>query len=136
MTGPLKTPKMLEGDARISQFSVGVQNITLASQGPLHASLRQGILQVDPLHIAGQDTDLTAQGTADLFGENGDLDMKAAGSIDVKIAQLFDAEILSSGKVDFNVNAGGTIKELDLTGQVKFTDVAASYRNFPAASAN
>ncbi len=132
VTGPLKTPKMLEGDARISQFSVGVQNVTLASQGPLHASLRQGILQIDPLHIAGQDTDLTAQGTADLFGEDGDLDMKAAGSIDVKIAQLFNAEILSTGKIDFNVNAGGTIKQPDLTGQVKFTNVAASYQEFPS----
>ncbi len=132
VAGPLKTPKMLEGDARISQFSVGVQNVTLASQGPLHASLRQGILTIDPLHIAGQDTDLTAQGTADLFGEDGDLDMKAAGSIDVKIAQLFNAEILSTGKIDFNVNAGGTIKQPDLTGQVKFTDVAASYQEFPS----
>lgn len=132
VTGPLKTPKMLEGDARISQFSVGVQNVTLASQGPLHASLRQGILQIDPLHIAGQDTDLTAQGTADLFGEDGDLDMKAAGSIDVKIAQLFNAEILSSGKVDFNVNAGGTLQQPDLTGQVKFTNVAVSYQEFPS----
>lgn len=130
--GPLKTPKMIEGDARISQFSVGVQNVTLASQAPLHASLREGILQVDPLHIAGQDTDLTAQGTADLFGEDGDLDMKAAGSIDVKIAQLFNSEILSSGKIDFNVDAGGTIKQPDLTGQVRFTDVAASYQEFPS----
>ena len=132
VAGPLKTPKLLEGDARISQFSVGVQKVTLASQGPLHASLRQGILEIDPLHIAGQDTDLTAQGTADFFGEDGDLDMKAAGSIDVKIAQLFNSEILSTGKVDFNVNAGGTIQQPDLTGQVKFTDVAVSYQEFPS----
>ncbi len=132
VTGPLKTPKMLEGDARISQFSVGVQNVTLASQGPLHASLRQGVLQVDPLHIAGQDTDLTAQGTADLFGEDGELNMKAGGSIDVKLAQLFNAEILSTGKIAFNVSAGGTIKQPDVTGQVNFTDVALSYQEFPS----
>jgi translocation and assembly module TamB len=50
----------------------------------------------------------------------------------VKIAQLFNSEILSSGKVDFNVNAGGTIQQPDLTGQVKFTDVAASYQEFPS----
>ncbi len=132
ITGPLRTPKLLEGDARVSQFSVGVQNFTLASQGLLHASLRQGILQIDPLHIKGRDTDLTAEGTADLLGEDGDLDLKAGGSVDVKIAQLFDQEILSTGKIDFNVNAGGTIHEPDFTGQVKFSNVALSYQEFPS----
>ena len=57
ISGPLKTPKLLEGDARISNFSVGVESLTLASQAPLHASLRAGIVTLDPLHISGQDTD-------------------------------------------------------------------------------
>ena len=131
VSGPLKTPKLLEGDARISQFSVGVQNLTLASQAPLHASLRAGIVTLDPLHIAGQDTTFTAQGTADILGE-GDLDMQAQGSVNVKLAQLFNAEILSAGKIDFNMNAGGSIKEPDFTGQVKLTDVGLSYQEFPS----
>jgi len=137
--GPLKSPKMLEGDARVSQFSVGVegvgvQGLTLASQGPLHAALKDGTLTIDPLRIAGQDTNLTAQGTVDLFADNDDreLNLKAAGSVDVKVAQMFDQQILSGGKVDFNVNAGGTIADPDLTGQVKFTDVALSYQDFPS----
>jgi translocation and assembly module TamB len=131
IAGPLKTPKALEGDARISQFSLGVQNLTLASQAPLHASLRAGIITLDPLKITGQDTSFTAQGTADILGE-GDLDLDAAGSIDVKLAQLFNSEILSTGKIDFNVNAGGSIKQPDLSGQVKLTDVGVSYQEFPS----
>ena len=131
VSGPLKTPKLLEGDARISQFSVGVQNLTLASQAPLHASLRAGIVTLDPLRIEGQDTTLTAQGTADILGE-GDLDMQAQGSVNVKLAQMFNAEILSTGKIDFNMNAGGSIKEPDLTGQVKLTNVGFSYQEFPS----
>jgi translocation and assembly module TamB len=134
--GPLKTPKLLEGDARISQFSVGVQDLKLASQGPLHATLREGVLDIDPIHISGQDTNLTAQGTISLFdtddNDAGGLNLKAAGSVDVKVAQMFDPEILSSGKIDFNMNAGGTIGQPDLTGQVKFTDVAMSYQQFPS----
>jgi translocation and assembly module TamB len=136
ITGPLKTPKLLEGDLRVSQFSVGVQDLTLASQGALHASLHEGTLTIDPLHITGQDTNLTAQGTIDLFGEGegdaGSLDLKAAGSVDVRIAQVFDASVLSGGKVDFNVHAGGTFSDPDLTGQVKFTEVAFSYQDFPS----
>ncbi len=131
VAGPLKTPKLLEGDARISQFSVGVQNLTLASQAPLHASLRAGIVTLDPLRIEGQDTTFTAQGTADILGE-GDLDMQAQGSVNVKLAQMFNAEILSTGKIDFSMNAGGSIKEPDLTGQVKLTNVGVSYQEFPS----
>jgi translocation and assembly module TamB len=132
--GPLRTPKLLEGDVRISQFSVGVDNLTLASQGALHAALREGTLTIDPLRITGQDTTLTAQGTVELFGDSDerDIDLKAAGSVDVKIAQLFDSQILSQGKVDFNMNASGTLDDPDLTGQVKFTDVAMSYQDFPS----
>ncbi len=131
VAGPLKTPKLLEGDARISQFSVGVQNLTLASQAPLHASLKAGIVQLDPLKITGQDTVFTAQGTADMLGE-GDLDMQAAGSVNVRLAQLFNAEILSTGKIDFNLNTGGSIKDPALTGQVKLTNVGLSYQEFPS----
>ena len=83
------------------------------------------------MHIAGQDTTFTAQGTADILGE-GDLDMQAQGSVNVKLAQLFNAEILSAGKIDFNMNAGGSIKEPDFTGQVKLTDVGLSYQEFPS----
>jgi translocation and assembly module TamB len=52
--------------------------------------------------------------------------------VDVKIAQMFDSEILSTGKIDFNMNAAGTFQDPDLTGQVKFTDVAMSYQQFPS----
>ena len=131
IAGPLRTPRALEGDARISKFSFGVQNVTLASQAPLHASLSAGILTLDPLHISGQDTDFTAQGTADLLGE-GDLNFKAAGSIDVKLAQQFNSEILSTGKIDFDVNAGGSIQQPDLSGRVKLTNVGVSYQEFPS----
>ena len=131
VAGPLKTPRLLEGDARISQFSLGVPHLTLASQAPLHASLKAGIVTLDPLHISGQDTDFTAQGTADILGE-GDLDVQAAGSVDVKLAQLFNSEILSTGKIAFSMNAGGSIKDPDLTGQVKLTDVGVSYQEFPS----
>ena len=122
ISGPAKTPKLLDGTAEIDQLKVTLQGLPLTSRGPMRASLTDGVVKLDQLEIDAQDTNLVAGGTADLLGDGG-LDLQAHGVINPKLAQSFSPEISASGHIDFNFTAQGALKKPDLEGAVNFTNV-------------
>jgi translocation and assembly module TamB len=135
LDGPLKRPMALSGAAELNDFDVKLQGVELKSAGPLRFGLKNGTVTLDQVHITGQDTDLTASGTVQAFGAKGSnggkLDVKASGSVSMAIAHTFDPDILSSGKVEFTIAAGGETGKPSLTGQVKFDNVNAALEGIP-----
>jgi translocation and assembly module TamB len=135
VSGPLKTLTALNGTANLNECDIKLQGVELKSAGPLRASLKNGIATLDQFHITGQDTDLTASGTAQVFGASGaaggKLDVKANGSVSVAIAHTFDPDLLSSGKVEFSIAAGGGLKNPSLTGKVQFDNINAAIDGIP-----
>ena len=53
VSGPLKTPAKLSGTAEVNNFDVKLQGLELKSAGPLRASLSNGLVTLDQLHITG-----------------------------------------------------------------------------------
>jgi translocation and assembly module TamB len=135
VNGPLKTPMGLSGSAELNDFDLKLEGVELKSAGPMRMSLRNGVATLDQLHITGQDTDLTASGTVQAFGgagtNGGKLDVKANGSVSMAIAHTFDPDILSSGKVEFTIAAGGQVSKASLTGKVQFDNVNAAVEGIP-----
>ncbi|WP_263384070.1 translocation/assembly module TamB domain-containing protein [Granulicella arctica] len=127
VSGPLATPKALSGNAELDNVDVKLQGIELKAAEPIRVSLRDGIAHLDQIHITGQDTDLHASGTAQVFGatdpKGGALDVKANGSVSFALAHTFDPDIIASGKAEFTVGAGGQVKNPALTGKVQFEGV-------------
>jgi len=131
VAGPLRYPRRMSGDAAVDQFSLAVAGVPLRTEGPLHATLTNGRLHLDPFHVTGDDTDLRAQGSVGVLDGSRSLDLHGNGSINMKLAQTLDTDITSSGHVDFNVDAVGTFERPSLTGLVKFTNVAMALQDFP-----
>ena len=84
VSGPAATPKALTGTAQFDQFDVKLAGVELKTAEPLRASLRDGVVTVEQLHITGQDTDLHVGGTAKVFGDTningGVVNLNATGS--------------------------------------------------------
>jgi translocation and assembly module TamB len=130
VAGPLREPKQFSGDAEINQFSVTLQGIPLQASGPLRASLHDGILRLIQAHITGPETDVAVTGTAALMGDQ-ELAVTGNGGINMKLAQTFDPDITSSGHLDFNVNAAGTLTQPSFSGQVRVSNVALALNDLP-----
>ena len=60
--GPLSDMKQLRGDAQLRQFAVTVAGVHLQSESSVHATLADGRIHLDPLHVTGDNTDLRAAG--------------------------------------------------------------------------
>jgi translocation and assembly module TamB len=130
VTGPLREPRQFSGDAEINQFSATLQGIALQASGPLRASLHDGILHLTQAHITGPDTNVSVTGTAALMGDQA-LAITGNGAVNMTLAQTFDPDITSSGHLDFNLDASGTLTQPLFSGKVRLNDVALALKDLP-----
>ena len=140
VSGPLKTPKALSGEAELSQVEMNLQGVQLKAAEPLRVGLHDGTATLEQVHITGQDTDMRASGTAQLLGvtdpKGGKLDVKATGSVSTALLHTFDSDLTSTGKVEFTVAAGGRVANPALTGTVQFEKVNVAMDGVPNGLTN
>jgi translocation and assembly module TamB len=135
VSGPAKDPSKLTGSAEFSQFVVNVQGIELKTAEPLRASLRDGTVTLQQLHIIGPDTDIRAGGTAKILGDNdpngGPINLTGNGTLGLSLAHTLDPDLIAAGKITFQVAADGRLKKPGLTGNVKFDNVNVAMDGIP-----
>lgn len=135
VTGPLKTPKSLSGSLQLNNVDVKLQGVELKAAEPVRIGLRDGLATLEPLNITGPDTDARFSGSAQLFGSNdpkgGKLDLKGTGSISMAVLHTFDPDVISNGKVEFTVAAGGKVTDPKLSGKVQLDHVNLALDGVP-----
>ncbi len=130
VSGPLANLRQLQGEARLQQLAVTVAGVHLQSEGDAHATLSDGDIHLDPLHVTGEDTDLRAQGSLSLEGAQ-QLDLAANGSINLKLAESLDSDLTASGVTTFQVEAHGPLKHPNLQGRIDFQNGSLSLEDLP-----
>ena len=140
LSGPAAKPQQLTATADFSTFIVTAQGVTLKQTEPIRIGLRNGTASIDSLHITGPDTDLSASGTAVVFGDTnpqgGTVDVHATGNIDLAIGHIFDPQLITSGKVNFGVGVAGRLKNPALTGRVNFDNANIAIDGIPNGLSN
>jgi translocation and assembly module TamB len=130
LDGPLGDLKQLRGDAQLRQLAVTVSGVHLQSDAGLHATLADGRVHLDPLHVTGDNTDLRAEGSLALEGSQ-QLDLAANGSINLKLAETLDPDLTASGVTTFQLQAHGPLQNPGLQGSVEFQDGSLSLEDLP-----
>ncbi len=130
VAGPLRRPDQLHGEARLQELAVTLSGVHLASEGQVHATLADGRIHLDPVHITGEGTDLRAQGSLDLEGARS-LDLAASGSVNLKLAETLDPDLTANGTSSFQVEAHGTLKNPALRGRIDFENGSLSLEDLP-----
>ena len=128
--GPLAHPGELQGQAQLRQLAFTVSGVQLKGEGGLHATLANGRIALDPLHVTGEDTDLHMQGALSLEGSR-QLDLAASGAINLKLAETLDSDLTASGSTTFQVEAHGPLQHPNLQGRIDFDNAALSLEDLP-----
>src|SRR5206468_1140063 len=100
------------------------------SVGEVHATIANERIQVDPLHVTGDDTDLRFQGTLALNGTQ-QLELAASGTVNLKLAQTVDPDITATGNTNFQVEAHGPLKNPSLQGRIDVDNGAMTFGDLP-----
>jgi translocation and assembly module TamB len=132
LEGPLSRPEALHGDARVQELAVAVSGVHLHSVGNLHATLSNGRLSLDPLHVSGESTDMHLQGSLSLFEkEKRQLDLAASGTINLELARSLDPDLTASGTSTFAIEAHGPLDNPDLRGRIDFQNGSIALQDLP-----
>ena len=122
--GPAAKPQQLTATADLTNFSITMKTVTLISQGPIRASLKDGVASLDEFHITGPRIDLQSSGTARIFGDTnpngGEIHVKATGGVNLALIHTIDPDYITSGRIALDLGVQGRIKQPLLTGTVKF----------------
>jgi translocation and assembly module TamB len=130
VAGPLRYPDQLHGEARLQELAVTLAGVHLKGEGGAHATLANGRIHLDPLHVTGENTDLHAQGSLALNGAR-QLDLAASGAINLKLAETLDPDLTASGTTTFQVDAHGPLKDPGLRGRIDFENSSLSLEDLP-----
>lgn len=129
--GPLKDRNRLEAHVTIPELSASYNNsIQLAAGSPIHLDYQNGVIQLQPASIKGTDTDLQFEGSIPTAA-NAPMSVKLLGTVDLRIAQLFNPDIRSSGQVKFDVNSSGAVRGANLGGEIDIVDANLAVPDVP-----
>lgn len=131
LRGPLRKPGELDIAANLTSFLVDIANIKVANSGPVRFTLKDQRLSLYQMHLVGDLTDFTAEGTAELAA-NRSLNFGADGHLNLKLIETINPDFSSAGTVSMNLRVAGTMADPALQGEVLVSDGSLSYRDLPS----
>ena len=127
LRGPLRKPRDLTVTANLDGFDVTVDEVALKNEGPIKLSMAQEMVRLEQFRIVGENTNLSAHGTASLAGGN-DLDLAAEGHLNLQLIQTLNSNFSSSGQVDLSLAVTGPMADPLLQGKVNVKSRFAGLR--------
>ena len=132
LNGPLRKPDELAITANLSDLYADIESIKVHNDGPVRLDITHQSLRLEPFHLVGEDTDLTASGSMQLGGER-QLDVRAQGKVNLKLIETFNPDFTSSGIVTVDVSFVGTLSKPSLQGRMQIANAGIAYVDLPSA---
>jgi translocation and assembly module TamB len=143
--GPLKNQKLLQAHLNVPTLGMtyrttGTANapaatLQIAAVTPIRADYADGVLTLQPGEIKGTSTDVKYQGRLPL-NSNAASTLNVQGDVDLAIAQVFDPELTSNGKLVFDINAAGYRSQPDVEGQIRIVNASFATPDAPVGLTN
>ena len=135
--GPLKNKELLEAHFTIPVLKVNYQNaVQIGAPQPIHLDYANGVLNVQKAALTGTDTNLHFQGRVPVSDRTAPVSLLLQGTVDLKLVQLFDPDLATSGELQFNINSFGQLANPNIEGQVKVVNAAFATGEMPLGLSN
>jgi translocation and assembly module TamB len=130
VSGPLRSPRDLQGHATFSEVSILLPDYPIRNKGPLTLSLGGGSVRVEDLHLAGEGTDLKVQGAGALAVEQA-LALTVSGQADLRALSLVTRRLrgLGTARLSLSVSGRGNAPKID--GTLELAGAGIRVRGFP-----
>ena len=130
IAGPLKDPASLEGKMEIPRLNFAYKGIEIANDAPLLIRYRNGIATIEQARMRGTGTDISLRGGVPIQAAVA-LNVSAKGEFDAKLLQLLSPDVHSSGKVEFDLRAGGGIRSPETQGSIRIVNTGLAVEGSP-----
>ncbi|HET9742316.1 MAG TPA: translocation/assembly module TamB domain-containing protein [Terriglobales bacterium] len=134
--GPLKDKALLQAHVVIPTLNVDYKNtVQLGAVSPIHIDFVNDVLTLQRTQLRGTDTDLQFQATVPM-NKNAPASLLALGTVNLKIVQLFDPSLVTSGELKLNVNSYGQRTNPNVEGQIQVVNAGFASGDLPLGLQN
>ena len=133
--GPLADMNKVEAHLTIPTLRANYQQLEIGNTEPLRIDYANSVVTLQPAALKGTDTSLQIQGRVPLRGPER-MNLSARGSIDMRLAQMFDPDLQTGGKIVLDVGAAGTVKSPGMHGQIALQGVTVASQALPVGIDN
>jgi translocation and assembly module TamB len=131
LRGPLKKKTSLEAHLVIPNLAVNYKDaIQLASTAPIRADYVNNTLDVKRSVIRGTGTELTFQAHVPA-AKDASASLLLQGTIDLRLAEMLDPEITSTGQLRFDIDSFGARSNPNIQGQVRIVNAGFTQAGVP-----
>src|SRR5208337_3774778 len=130
LTGPLKQPKLLSGEFKINEFSVEVEKIRIASDGPIELRLANEVVSVQRGALVSEDSRLALTGSFS-FQDDRRLDLRADGSVNLKLVHTLNPDVTSYGVMTIGITVTGDTAKPLIRGRIEIIHAGLSMIDLP-----
>jgi translocation and assembly module TamB len=117
-------------------LSVKYQNtVQIGAVSPIHIDFVNGVISLQRTQLRGTDTDLQFQATVPT-ATNAPISLLALGTVDLKLVQLFDPDIETSGQLRLNVNSYGQRTNPNVQGEIQIVNAGFASGDLPIGLQN
>ncbi len=129
--GPLKNKRLLEGHLTVPTLRVGYgKDVQLAAASPIRVDLKDSIISLQRGAIRGTETDLQFQGSIPTTG-NAPMSLLLVGTVNLRLAQLLNPELICSGQLKFNIDSYGAAHDPNVQGRIEIVDASIATGDLP-----
>jgi translocation and assembly module TamB len=132
LQGELLQPRELNITGNLSALAADVDDVKVRNDGPVRFAMSHEAFTIEQVHLIGDDTDLSGNGSVELGGSHA-LNFHAQGKANLRLIQSFNPDVLASGTVTVNATVGGTASTPTIQGRVQFTSGSLAYSDLPSA---
>jgi translocation and assembly module TamB len=129
--GPLREPRALTATAELPDIQFLLPEYPVKNREPVKAQIREGMLQIEGLRLAGEGTDLQAEGRLALFDEDGPLALELRGAADLRALSFLSRDLRGSGGAQVAMTLSGVRRAPVLDGTLAVEGGALRVRGFP-----
>ena len=130
LSGPLAEPRDWRAELALDHLDVLAPDYPGHAPAPVRARFEKGVLTVEDFAIAGEGTDLSLRGRADLLG-GGQLDFQASGATDLRGLVAVSPRLRGFGAARLDVALTGTRADPRVLGTLRLDGAGVRVRGFP-----
>ena len=130
-SGPMASPEDLKVDLVVDRISGELEKIGVRNEGPIHLRMANREVSVEQFRMGGEGNRfLEVHGKIDASGQNL-MALTATGSVNLKLLQTLNPNVMSSGVASFDVAVAGTIAKPAVDGQIRVQNAGFNYIDLP-----
>ena len=116
----------------VERWATNYGGIAVTNDGPIHLKMANEVLRIEQFRLAGEQGTrfLQVHGEVQLGGKR-EIDLRADGSLNLKLLETADPNLMAGGVANLNLQVNGTLARPSMRGRLNLQNGAINYIDFP-----